>query len=119
MENEQLALLIGLACAVILGYFTTRSSNQREKVYGGPLAQIFHYIGAASFTGIVPVVLATVILGGGFLLAVRNLLIFLVVCAVALLIFAVIERPALEEAKRKLTTEDRGWTKEDAITSGL
>jgi uncharacterized membrane protein (DUF485 family) len=119
MAKEQIALLVGLAFAVVFGFLTARSSNKREKIYGGLLAQVFHYIGAGSFVAVLPVVLTSLIVGGGFKLAFPMGVGFLVTSLVALVVFAIFERPALEAAKRKIKTEDRGWTKEDAISSGL
>jgi hypothetical protein len=119
MAKEQIALLVGLAFAVVFGFFTARSSNRREKIYGGLLAQAFHYIGAGSFVAVLPVVLVSLIVGGGFNLAFPMGVGFLVTSLAALVIFAFFERPALEAAKRSEAAEDHGWTKEDAISSGL
>jgi hypothetical protein len=119
MGKEQIVLLVGLAFAVVFGFLTARSSNRREKIYGGLLAQIFHYIGAGSFVAVLPVVLTSLIVGGGFKLAFPLGIGFLATSLIALVVFAIFERPALEAAKRTLEAEDRGWTKEDAISSGL
>ncbi len=115
MENAPLALGIGLAFALTLGALTARSSNRREPIHGGPLAQLFHYIGAAGVTGTLPVVLASLILGGGFELAFPLAVSFMITCFVSLVIFAAIEQPA----KLKVVDEDQGWTEADARTSGL
>jgi hypothetical protein len=117
MERELQALLIGLAMAAILGYFTARSSNRREKIYGGTAAQIFHYIGAGLFAATPPTVLLTLILGGEFLQAVLTAVAFLAVSYGCLVAFAVIERPLYEAEQRK--KQERGWTEQDARTSGL
>jgi hypothetical protein len=113
MDNAVLALLIGLACALGLGYFTARGSARREKIYGGQLALVFHYLGAAAMTGVLPVVLASLILGQGFGLAFPLGVSFLATSFVALLLFAVIERPA------RARHQKHGWTEHDARTSGL
>ncbi len=115
MENAQVALLIGLGCAAVLGYFTARSSARREKIYGGQAARIFHYIGAAAVTGVLPVVLASLILGGGFGTAFPLAVSFMLTGFVALVIFAVIEQPA----RSRQGQTARGWTEHDARTSGL
>lgn len=115
MENAQVALLVGLGCAAALGYFTARSSARREKIYGGQAALIFHYIGAAAVTGVLPVVLASLILGGGFGTAFPLAVSFMITGFVALVIFAVIEQPA----RSKHVQTSRGWTEHDARTSGL
>ncbi|HLV36099.1 MAG TPA: hypothetical protein VKY59_13325 [Spirillospora sp.] len=113
MDTPVLAFLIGLGFALVLGYFTARGSARREKIYGGQAALIFHYIGAATVTGVLPVVLASLILGGGFGLAFPLAVSFMLTGFVALLIFAAIERPARSQHVA------RGWTEHDARTSGL
>ena len=117
MDKAQIALLIGLGFALILGYLTARGSQRREPIYGGRLAQILHYIGAAGVTGILPVVLASLILRGGFALAFPLALSFMGTSLVALLLFALIEYPARELAQQ--AAQERGWTEEDARSSGL
>ena len=117
MDNILLALLIGLICAFGLGYFIARESLRREPVHGGTVALVLHYIGAAGVTGTLPVVLASLLLHGGFQLAFPLALSFMGTAVVALLIFAVIELPAREKAEAEAQT--RGWTEEDARTSGL
>lgn len=113
MDRTLLGLLIGLGCGLVLGYFTARSSARRERIYGGQAALIFHYIGAAAVTGILPLVLATLILGGGFHTAFPLALSFMVTGFLALVIFAVIEQPARSAQLAK------GWTEQDARTSGM
>jgi hypothetical protein len=113
MDNAQLALLIGLGCGLVFGSFVARSSARREKIYGGTAALLFHYIGAAAVTGILPLVLASLILGGGFGLAFPLAVSFMLTGFAALVIFAAIENPARPK------TVSTGWTEHDARTSGL
>jgi hypothetical protein len=113
MDQLQLALMIGLACGAILGYFVARRSNQRDKIDGGMWAQVFHYIGASSVVGILPTVLTCLILGLGFRTAFPLALTFLLTGWIALMIYAVFER----SARVNLSAEDRGWTREDASKS--
>ena len=113
MDRTLLGLLIGLGFGLVLGYFTARSSAQREKIYGGQTALIFHYIGAAAVTGILPLVLATLILGGGFSTAFPLAVSFMVTGFLALVIFAIIEQPA------RSAQVSKGWTEQDARTSGM
>lgn len=114
-EVLQNALLIGLAIGAVLGVVIVRASHREEAVRGGPLAHLFHFLGAALFAGTLPTVLTTVILGGGFLQAVATAFALVVISLALLLIYALFERPALEGAP----VEDSGWTAEKARTSGL
>jgi hypothetical protein len=94
MDNTILAPLIGLGFALVLGALTARSSARRSKIYGGTLAHVFHYIGAVGAVGVLPTVLASLILGQGFLRAVVMGLSFMAVGLISLVLFALIEHPA-------------------------
>lgn len=113
MDKAVLALLIGVGCALIFGIPITRRSARKEKIYGGAAAQALHYIAASAFVGILPVVLASLILRTGltFPLAVS----FLAVSFASLFGFALFEHPT----RPQTSAEDRGWTKDDAEKSGL
>jgi hypothetical protein len=115
MDQGVVALLIGVVCAVVLGYFTARASASRDAIHGGSLASAFHYIGAASVTGVFPVVLANVILGQGIVRALLSAALFFAVALVALVAYAALELPQRVQAE----AGDQGWTKEDALTSNL
>jgi ABC-type sulfate transport system permease component len=117
MDNAQIAILIGLVSAVVLGFFTARSSARREAIHGGPLAELFHFIGAAGVTGILPMVLASLILRQGFELAFPLALSFMGTSLIALVLFAIVEMPAREAAEAQAAAQ--GWTEEKARTSGL
>jgi hypothetical protein len=94
MDNMMLALLIGLGFALVLGALTARSSARRSKIYGGTLAHVFHYIGAAGAVGVLPTVLSGLILKLGFGRAIVMGLSLMAVGLIALVIFAVVESPA-------------------------
>lgn len=113
MNNGLLALLIGLAFALVFGYYVAQQSNRQQKIQGGAAAQVFHYIGAAGVAGILPVVLASLILGQGFGIAFPLALAFLATGWLALLLYAIIERPA----RARTAAKDGGWTREDARKS--
>ncbi len=113
MNNALLALLIGVAVALVFGYYVAQRSSRQQKILGGSVAQVFHFIGAAAITGILPVVLASLFLGQGFATALPFALAFLAMGWIALLIYAVIER----SERAQIKVEDRGWTREDARKS--
>lgn len=113
MNNTILALAIGLSIAVLFGYYVAQKSSRQEKILGGSAAQAFHFIGAAAITGILPVVLASLLLGLGLATALPFALAFLATGWIALFFYAVIER----SARAQIKVEDRGWTREDARKS--
>lgn len=115
MDNIVLAFLIGAGCGLAFGIPITRRSISKEKIHGGLPAHVFHYIGAAAFVGVLPTVLASLILRGGFSVALPLAFSMLAVSFGALFLFALVERPA----RPQTAPEDTGWTKEDAQTSGL
>jgi hypothetical protein len=63
--------------------------------------------------GILPMVLACLVLGLGFRTAFPLALLFLVIGWLALVAYAVFERTV----RPKQPTEDKGWTREDASKS--
>lgn len=117
MGMDLQALLIGLAFAAVLGYFTARSSARREKIYGGTLARVFHYVGAGLFAATLPVVIVSLLLKGGFRLAFPMAVGFLVVSFLVLVAFAYVEYPLYAAEQRKKA--EQGWTEQDARSSGL
>jgi ABC-type Co2+ transport system permease subunit len=115
MDRSLIALVIVILAIAVFSLPVVRRSQSREKIHGGGLAQVFHFVAIAAYVGVVPAFLCGSILAGtsGFGLPVGFTL--LIVCAVSLLAYAVIERPARDAS----ITEDRGWTEEDARSSGL
>jgi nitrate/nitrite transporter NarK len=97
MDNTILAVLIGIGFALVFGALTARSSARREKIYGGTLAHVFHYIGAAGAVGVFPTVLAGLILKLGFGRSVVTGFSFVIVSLVALFLFALVEYPARQQ----------------------
>ncbi len=113
MDNALLVFVIGLAVALVFGYYVAQRSSKQQKIQGGLPAQVFHYIGAAAIAGVLPAILASLILGQGFRTAFPFAVGFLLTGWVSLMIYAILERPA----RLKNNTLDRGWTKEDARKS--
>ncbi len=57
MANWQYALLIGGVIGLLFGIFVSRKSIKEKPVQGGPLANVFHYLGASAFVSAAPTVL--------------------------------------------------------------
>lgn len=92
MENWQMALLIGGVFGLIFGIFVTRKSNHEKPVKGGPLANVFHYLGASLFVSAAPTVLiGAVVYKLPFLTDVGLAFGLLAVAFVCLLIYALFE----------------------------
>jgi hypothetical protein len=115
MDKMQQAVLIGLAFGAVIGIYVARLSHDLDKIRGGTLAHIFHYLGVVCFVAVLPGVLASLILGGGFGLALPVGFGFVAASFIALVIYGAVEQPF----RARLVEEDRGWTEQDARSSGL
>jgi len=112
-----IAILVGIAFGLVVGVFTARSSVNRDPIYGDSGARVFHYLTASLSTGAPIAVLPGlfVLENRWYILAIAAIMVGLMyLCA---MIFATMERPARETALAAKV--DRGWTEEDARTSGL
>jgi len=107
---------VWLAFAIVFGPLLTRSSIRRNAIHGGIVAHIFHFVGATALMTVIPTLIAALVFGAG-----GEMLPFVITLAVvsmlSMIIFAIAERPALEAYQK--AQEDRGWTEEDARSSGL
>ena len=111
------ALTISLVFGIVVGALTARSSHRREPIYGGVPAHVFHVAGAIAYAAVLPAVLSTLILGGGFRTAATLALTLVTTSLLTLMLFAVVERPVRNQ--RLNQRDESGWTEEDARTSGL
>jgi hypothetical protein len=110
------ALLAGLILGIIFSLYVAPRSLREEKVYGGAAAQVIHYLGVLGFCMTLPTVITALILRGGFGVAFPLGIGCVIAAFIALLIFAVIERPA----RAALPPEDNDvWTAEKARKSGM
>ncbi len=103
-----------------------RNSVQRQAIHSGP-ARIMHYLAASTMTAVTPTVLLNlIVMRIGFLPVVGehwNVILSTVVIVLAmvastlffLVLHAILEKPYLGQ----VSAVDRGWTEEDARTSGL
>ncbi len=110
-----MALLAGLIFGGLFSIYVAPRSLREEKIYGGMLANVFHYLGVLGFCMTLPTVIAAVIVRGGFALAFPLGIGCVIAAFVALLIFAAIERPA----RLLHAPEEDVWTAEKARSSGL
>lgn len=114
------AVIVCIVFAILFGPLTARSSVRREPIHGGPLPMIFNLIGSGALVAVLPGVIASLVLGGGFRLAFPLALACVAISLTALVIFAALEHPArsryLAQQQHKA---EQGWTEEDARRSGL
>jgi hypothetical protein len=111
-----------VAVAVILGlgaYFgrmVAQRSLGAQKIHGGSTAEMFHFAASVLFVMIAPSILVAAFvfhLGLGAFFWGVSLFGIIFLCLIG---YAYYELPARANVKRE---EDKGWTAEDARTSGL
>ncbi|MBZ0283315.1 MAG: hypothetical protein K8L97_21440 [Anaerolineae bacterium] len=115
MDRSQIIIIISLAIGIVFCVPTVRRSIKKDKIYGGVLAEAFHYIAVAAYLSVLPAALLGSFLVGPFKLGIPLAFTFLGIALVALFFYALIEHPA----RANLVVEDRGWTEQDARSSGL
>ncbi|MCL4237613.1 MAG: hypothetical protein KJ047_05145 [Anaerolineae bacterium] len=93
MTDWIIAVLIGAVIGLIIGVKIARDSNARQPVLGGVLAQAFHYLACAGLTGMLPFIIAGIVVGLSFLALFGTALGFLALTGVFLLAHAGFERP--------------------------
>jgi hypothetical protein len=99
MSKEIIVVIIQVAIGIILGYFVARKSNAEKPIKGGTLAQLFHYLGAATFVSVAPsVLLNALVIKVPFLTNVLSALAMLAVAGIFLILHAVFEAPAATSA---------------------
>jgi len=111
-----LATIFVIGFGVYFGRVVADHSKKAEKIHGGKQAELFHLAACSIMAGLVPSILIEVFvfrLGFGSILIGLSLMGVMFLCLMG---FASIELPARANAKRN---EDKGWTAEDARTSGL
>lgn len=118
MTTETIAILGLIVFGLVFGALTARSSMRREAITANSsLAKVSHYLAASILCTVTPSVLVSIfVLHLGFVGAVSVAVVMFAIALVLLLPYGILERPALEE---KAKHQDQGWTKEDALTSGL
>lgn len=120
MNNEPLVWAITIVFALIFGTLTARSSMRREKIHGGILPILFNWLASVVMLMVLPLILGSIFIGhnAGYGIVIGLLLLGL--CGALLVLFAVFEKaPRDAYLKTIVPKEDRGWTAEDALKSGL
>jgi hypothetical protein len=129
--DKSIYILILVVMGLGVAYTTSRSSNKREKLHGGTASQVLNYLASGLLAMLAPTVLCNVVFihpnflgtvapfGWNITAFIHALVIALIMVGIALLLLmplAAIEKPFLDKLAKR---EDKGWTKEDAETSGL
>lgn len=115
MDKSLLVIIITLACGIGFCVPAARRSVKRDAIYGGTLAEIFHYIGVAAYIAVPPSAILGSFLVGPLKLGIPLAFSYLGIAMVALLFYALIEH----SARANRVVEDHGWTEQDARSSGL
>jgi glucan phosphoethanolaminetransferase (alkaline phosphatase superfamily) len=123
MNGDAIAVSFLVIFGIVAGYFVARNANQHEEIQGGALAQASNYLASAILVAMAPTVLCAVlvihptfVLNSTILSAIFIALVMVSIALIMLLPYALAEKPHIE---RRNIQEDKGWTREDAETSGL
>lgn len=109
-------IMLGSIFGLVAGWFVSQQSTKREAIYGGTNAHILHYLATATMTSL-PVMVLVVAISRGFWVALLTALGVTMISWIFLLTFAIIEKHPREVTLSKRV--NRGWTEQDARTSGL
>ena len=115
MDRSQIVVLVAFVIAATASVSTTRISKKKENIYGGLFAEVFHYLGVIAYLAVLPAALLGSLFVGPFKLGIPLALACLGVALLLFIGYAFVER----SARVGLILEDRGWTEEDARSSGL
>ena len=117
MTKEIIVILGLIVFGLVFGALTARSSIKRESIAAGSIAPVLHYLASSILCTVTPTVLVSIfVLHVDFIGAVSVAVVMFAVAYLLLLPYAALERPALAD---KTAQVDQGWTKEDALSSGL
>ncbi len=129
MLIKTIALVALVLIVVRLGLLIHQRSVQRQPIHGGAISLFFNLLSAICFVAILPTVCMSVLVLHPETLELAGIvwnpiLLIVITLTLASLIFAalhaLVERAQLQCAEReKAAQETRGWTEEDAKTSGL
>jgi len=129
--NDTIYVLILVGLGLLVAFMTSRSANNREKTHSGGVANIFNFLASGLIAMLAPTVLCSIFfihpnfLGTvapfGFNItplahAVLIALVMIGLAIICLIPYAILEKPHLDRISEE---EDKGWTREDAETSGL
>ena len=126
---KSLALIALLAIVLRLGLLVHQRSGANKPIHGGALSQALNLLSGMCFVAILPTVCLSVLVLHPEAVSFAGLswhpILFIVVSLglgsfVFALLHAIFERVPLQRAQRKTAASaTRGWTEEDAKTSGL
>ena len=112
-----------------LGWRAHQRSSRAQAIHGGALSQLFNFLSGVCFVAILPSVCASVLVLhppmadiAGFSVSpiIMILVGFALLSLLFSLLFALVEKGPLERARQaEAESQARGWTEEDARTSGL
>lgn len=126
---KQLTVIALVAMVLRLGLLVHQRSGANKSIHGGALSQLLNLLSGMCFVAILPTVCLSVLILHPEALSFGGLIwhpILFIVLSLGLgsfvftLLHALVERAPLQRAEREAAAiEARGWTEEDAKTSGL
>ena len=115
MDRSQIVVIVTLIIAFVASFPTVRISKEREGIYGGLVAELFHHLGVVAYLAVLPGALLGSFLVGPFKFGIPFAFLCLAVALLCFAGYAIVESPS----RVGLVIEDHGWTEDDARSSGL
>ncbi|MEZ4667052.1 MAG: hypothetical protein R3E39_03885 [Anaerolineae bacterium] len=115
MDRASQVVIIAFLIGITLSFSVARRSERVEKIYGGLSARIFHHLAIIGYVSVLPAAFFGSLLVGPFKFGIPFAFVCLFVSFLCFGLYGLVERPA----RIGVIIEDRGWTEEDARTSGL
>ena len=129
MDTNTIGLIVLVLLVLGLGYQVNQHSLKREPVYGGTPSIIFNFLSGLFFVAILPTVCMSILVlhpsmvdvaGITFNPILLAIIVLSLLSLISAVLFAIVEKTPLKEAMaEKAKHEAKGWTEEDAKTSGL
>jgi hypothetical protein len=124
---DVIAILALLVFGVVAGFFVSRHSHNRQPIHGGPVARALNFVASARLLSLAPTMLTMIFIIHPDPLYIGETrlppILILILIAVSLMggaLLLLLPYGAIEaSAKAPVTEEDRGWTEQDARSSGL
>jgi uncharacterized protein YneF (UPF0154 family) len=116
MTTEQIVIGLLILFGLIIGYVIARRTEEKSPIHGGTMAWLCNYVASALIVSLpLTVILSIFVLDMRAAQVIIMAIGLITLAFIVLVVYAMFEKPHVKQALQ----EDRGWTEEDARSSGL
>lgn len=123
---DVIAILALVVFGAVAGFFVSKHSQSRKPILGGPVARVLNYAASALLISLAPTacVMVTIIHPAPLYVGDTRIppfipLIGLLLGMMGLALLLLLPYAIIEPAPKAKNDDDRGWTEQDARSSGL